>query len=61
MEHPYGFGNMRHIMSLISGVGIFCLGSGVSVYHGIQVLLNPTIGLDASTISVGYSNKWQFE
>uniref|UniRef100_H2ZJF1 Proton-coupled zinc antiporter SLC30A9, mitochondrial n=1 Tax=Ciona savignyi TaxID=51511 RepID=H2ZJF1_CIOSA len=45
-QHPYGFGNMRHIMSLISGVGIFCIGCGVSVYHGIQVLLHPATSLE---------------
>ena len=51
-EHPYGYGNMRHIMSLISGVGIFCLGCGVSVYHGIQVLLNPVAGAHVTSVSV---------
>ncbi|XP_071087873.1 proton-coupled zinc antiporter SLC30A9, mitochondrial-like [Haliotis cracherodii] len=40
-DHPYGFVNLRHISSLISGVGIFCLGSGLSCYHGIQGFLHP--------------------
>ncbi|KAF6132938.1 solute carrier family 30 member 9 [Phyllostomus discolor] len=39
--HPYGFSNMRYIASLISGVGIFMLGAGLSWYHGIMGLLNP--------------------
>ncbi|XP_076817753.1 proton-coupled zinc antiporter SLC30A9, mitochondrial-like [Clavelina lepadiformis] len=49
VEHPYGFGNMRHIMSLISGVGIFCIGCGASIYHGIQVLAHPTMGVDVAS------------
>ncbi|RWS23643.1 zinc transporter-like protein [Leptotrombidium deliense] len=40
-EHPYGYHNARYIASLISGVGILCVGSGLSVYHGINGLLHP--------------------
>lgn len=36
--HPYGFGNMRYIVSLISGVGIFCIGCGASIYHGVTTM-----------------------
>lgn len=32
---------MRYIASLISGVGIFMMGAGLSWYHGIMGLLNP--------------------
>lgn len=32
---------MRYIVSLISGVGIFMMGAGLSWYHGIMGLLNP--------------------
>ncbi|XP_073464612.1 proton-coupled zinc antiporter SLC30A9, mitochondrial isoform X2 [Aquarana catesbeiana] len=39
--HPYGFTNMRYIASLISGVGIFMMGSGLSWYHGIMGLMHP--------------------
>lgn len=39
--HPYGFNNMRYIASLISGVGIFMLGTGLSWYHGIMSLMHP--------------------
>ncbi|XP_019783817.1 proton-coupled zinc antiporter SLC30A9, mitochondrial isoform X4 [Tursiops truncatus] len=39
--HPYGFSNMRYIASLISGVGIFMMGAGLSWYHGVMGLLNP--------------------
>ncbi|XP_067001727.2 proton-coupled zinc antiporter SLC30A9, mitochondrial isoform X2 [Anabrus simplex] len=40
-DHPYGYTNMRYVASLISGVGIFCVGTGLSIYHGITGLLNP--------------------
>ncbi|KAJ3066727.1 hypothetical protein HDU99_003748 [Rhizoclosmatium hyalinum] len=50
-NHPYGFSSERTAWALVSGVGIFFLGGGVSMYHGISGLLNPhTIG-DAT---VGY-------
>ncbi|TRY54763.1 hypothetical protein DNTS_031277 [Danionella cerebrum] len=39
--HPYGFTNMRYIASLISGVGIFMMGAGLSWYHGIMGILHP--------------------
>nr|XP_014352234.1 PREDICTED: zinc transporter 9 isoform X2 [Latimeria chalumnae] len=38
--HPYGFTNMRYIASLISGVGIFMMGAGLSWYHGIIGLIH---------------------
>lgn len=41
LEHPYGWANFRNVSSLISGVGIFCVGAGVSIYHGIVGLHNP--------------------
>ncbi|XP_075972964.1 solute carrier family 30 member 9 [Anticarsia gemmatalis] len=39
--HPYGYTNMRYVSSLISGVGIFCVGSGLSFYHGVTGILDP--------------------
>ncbi|KAJ3363451.1 hypothetical protein GGF32_004151 [Allomyces javanicus] len=39
--HPYGFSRERYAWSLVSGVGIFFLGGGVSTYHGVTGLLNP--------------------
>lgn len=39
--HPYGYSNMKYVSSLISGVGIFCVGTGLSLYHGITGLYNP--------------------
>ncbi|XP_010696087.2 metal tolerance protein C4 [Beta vulgaris subsp. vulgaris] len=36
--HPYGYSKERFVWSLISAVGIFCLGSGATVVHGFQHL-----------------------
>ncbi|KAL2467714.1 Cation efflux family protein isoform 1 [Forsythia ovata] len=36
--HPYGYSKERFVWSLISTVGIFCLGSGATIVHGIQNL-----------------------
>lgn len=38
---PYGYGAERYLYSLLSAVGIFVLGCGVTVYHGIHDLLDP--------------------
>ncbi|KAI9362924.1 cation efflux family-domain-containing protein [Zopfochytrium polystomum] len=44
-NHPYGFSSERTAWALVSGVGIFFLGGGVSLYHGISGLLVPhTLG-----------------
>ncbi|XP_041973150.1 zinc transporter 9 [Aricia agestis] len=40
-DHPYGYTNMRYVSSLISGVGIFCVGCGLSFYHGVTGILDP--------------------
>ncbi|XP_013134648.1 PREDICTED: zinc transporter 9 [Papilio polytes] len=40
-DHPYGYTNMRYVSSLISGVGIFCVGSGLSFYHGVTGIMDP--------------------
>ncbi|XP_034938171.1 zinc transporter 9 [Chelonus insularis] len=40
-DHPYGYTNMKYVSSLISGVGIFCVGTGLSLYHGIHGILFP--------------------
>ena len=39
--HPYGYVRERYIWALISAVGIFFLGCGVTVYHGISTLIDP--------------------
>eukprot|EP00127_Corallochytrium_limacisporum_P004591 Clim_evm5s169 gene=Clim_evmTU5s169 len=47
-EYPYGFSKERYVWALISGMGFFFLGSGVSVYHGITGLINPVPAEDLS-------------
>lgn len=39
-DHPYGYHPMRYIAPLISGVGIFCVGCGLSMYHGVEAIMN---------------------
>ncbi|KXS18331.1 hypothetical protein M427DRAFT_208234 [Gonapodya prolifera JEL478] len=39
-QHPYGFAAERYGWALVSGVGIFFLGGGVSLLHGIQGILS---------------------
>lgn len=47
LEHPYGYVNMRYVSCLISGVGIFCVGAGLSFYHGLSGLMNPPEQLES--------------
>ncbi|XP_023336602.1 zinc transporter 9, partial [Eurytemora carolleeae] len=51
-DHPYGYSNMQYVTALISGVGIFCIGSGLSAYHGILGLTNPH-QLESISIALG--------
>lgn len=37
----YGYGAERFLFALISAVGIFILGCGVTVYHGVHTLFDP--------------------
>jgi zinc transporter 9 len=39
---PFGYGAERAVWALMSGVGIFFLGCGVTLYHGIHNLLHPS-------------------
>lgn len=38
---PFGYGAERAIWALMSAVGIFFLGAGVTIYHGVSRLLDP--------------------
>ena len=40
-DFEYGYGQERFVWALISAVGIFFLGCGVTLYHGVNSLLNP--------------------
>ncbi len=37
----YGFGGERFLFALLSAVGIFVLGCGVTLYHGVHTLSHP--------------------
>jgi zinc transporter 9 len=50
---PYGYGGERYLFALFSAVGIFILGCGVTVYHGIHTLLHPPdLSIDVWTFAV---------
>lgn len=42
-EFPYGYGAERFVFGILSAAGIFFVGSGVTVYHGIHALLAPNM------------------
>eukprot|EP01134_Creolimax_fragrantissima_P003360 CFRG3360T1 len=41
-EHPYGYLGERYVWALVSGLGIFFVGCGVTTWHGVMGLYNPT-------------------
>ncbi len=51
---PYGYGRDAFVWALISAVGIFFLGCGVTLYHGIHSLLHPeSVELTDISIAAG--------
>lgn len=42
-EFPFGRGQERFVWGLISACGIFFVGAGVTIYHGIHSLLHPRV------------------
>jgi zinc transporter 9 len=51
-EHPYGHATEVYVWAIISATGAFFLGSGVCVYHGVEMLLHPA-GVDRLEIALG--------
>ena len=37
----YGFSRAQYVYALISGMGVFFLGAGVSLYHGVTSFFHP--------------------
>ncbi len=59
-QHPYGYGRDAFVWSLMSAVGIFFVGCGVSITHGINALMdgeahqltNPGLNIGILTLSI---------
>lgn len=48
----YGYGYDRYLFSLLSAVGIFVFGAGITVYHGVHSLIDPS-PVESSALSYG--------
>ncbi len=46
----YGYGGDRYLLALLSAVGIFVFGAGVTIYHGVHTLLDP-VEVESSWLS----------
>jgi len=54
VDHPYGYGRDAFIWALISAVGIFFLGCGFTLYHGVHSLMHPEqVEINDIQIAVG--------
>lgn len=57
-DFPYGYGAERQVWALMSAVGIFFLGCGVTVYHGVHTALHPeplsSLGLAKAVLAVAF-------
>ena len=42
-DHPFGYGAEQYFWALVSAMGIFVLGCGVTVYHGVHGLMHPAL------------------
>lgn len=52
---------MRYVASLVSGVGIFFLGAGLSFYHGIMGILTPESMESLYWVSIVYDDTFKIQ
>jgi len=50
---PFGYARERFVWALISAVGIFFLGCGVTIYHGIHSLMDPSHEISDPSWAIG--------
>ena len=50
-RHPYGYGQASFFWALVSALGIFFLGCGVTVAHGVESLLHPPEKLEVGWLT----------
>ncbi len=42
LKHVYGYGAEKFFWATVSACGIFFLGAGITIYHGVESFLHPT-------------------
>lgn len=52
-DHPYGFLTEKYAWALVSGCGIFFLGGGVALYHGVSGIIGGVHVLGNISTSLG--------
>ncbi len=51
-EYPWGQSSARYLWNLISAIGIFFLGFGVTTFHGVSTLVEPTPPVSGTSLKI---------